>query len=198
MSRARDIANFGDGIDTADIGDGQITTAKIADGDVTSAKLFSGFANGITYAEQFNLESDVTTNNTVISNWASINLTSNGKVGSGMSVSSGVFTFPSTGIYLINMQANMILQNSPVDSQVNMELDVSEDGTNFTTDEARAVAYNNESNIGTASNNYMLDVTDTSLIKVRFRSDSLAGTSIIRGSTTQAITSVTFIRLGDT
>jgi len=188
MTRARDIANFGDGIATADIDDGA----------VTAAKLFSGFANGITYAEQFNLETSVTTNDTVLTNWGSINLTSNGKVGSGMSVSSGVFTFPSTGIYLINMQASMVLQDSPVDSQVNMELDVSEDGSNFTLDEARAVSYNNESNVGTASNNYMLDVTDTSLIKVRFRSDSLAGTSEIRGSTTQAITSVTFIRLGDT
>ncbi len=29
MTRARDIANFGDGIDTADIGDGQITAAKL-------------------------------------------------------------------------------------------------------------------------------------------------------------------------
>jgi len=41
MTRARDIANFGDGIATADIGDGQITTAKIADGDVSAAKLAS-------------------------------------------------------------------------------------------------------------------------------------------------------------
>jgi len=42
MTRARDIANFGDGIATADIGDGQITTAKLASGAITSAALPAG------------------------------------------------------------------------------------------------------------------------------------------------------------
>ncbi len=42
MTRARDIANFGDGIDTADIGDGQITAAKLASGAITSAALPAG------------------------------------------------------------------------------------------------------------------------------------------------------------
>ena len=42
MTRARDIANFGDGIATADIGDGQITTAKIASGAITDALLPAG------------------------------------------------------------------------------------------------------------------------------------------------------------
>jgi hypothetical protein len=42
MSRARTIADFGDGIATADIGDGQITTAKIASGAITDALLPAG------------------------------------------------------------------------------------------------------------------------------------------------------------
>jgi hypothetical protein len=42
MSRARTIADFGDGIATADIGDGQITTAKIASDAITDALLPAG------------------------------------------------------------------------------------------------------------------------------------------------------------
>ena len=42
MTRARTIANFGDGIATADIGDGQITTAKIASDAITDALLPAG------------------------------------------------------------------------------------------------------------------------------------------------------------
>ena len=42
MTRARTIANFGDGIATADIGDGQITAAKLASGAITSAALPAG------------------------------------------------------------------------------------------------------------------------------------------------------------
>jgi len=42
MTRARTIANFGDGIATADIGDGQITTAKIASDAITDALLPTG------------------------------------------------------------------------------------------------------------------------------------------------------------
>ena len=41
-SRARTLANFGDGIATADIGDGQITAAKLASGAITSAALPAG------------------------------------------------------------------------------------------------------------------------------------------------------------
>jgi hypothetical protein len=41
-SRARTIADFGDGIATADIGDGQITTAKIASDAITDALLPAG------------------------------------------------------------------------------------------------------------------------------------------------------------
>lgn len=42
MSRARNVANLGDGIVTADIGDGQITTAKFASGAITDAVLPAG------------------------------------------------------------------------------------------------------------------------------------------------------------
>jgi len=42
MTRARDIANFGDGIATADIDDGAVTAAKIGSGAITSAALPAG------------------------------------------------------------------------------------------------------------------------------------------------------------
>jgi hypothetical protein len=52
MSRARTIADFGDGIATADIGDGQITTAKIASDAITDALLPAGSVLQVVQAVQ--------------------------------------------------------------------------------------------------------------------------------------------------
>ena len=70
--------------------------------DLTKATTESDFKNGIVEIDQWRLTADITTNTDPISsNLERIDSTGFGYIGTGMSVSSGLWTFPSTGIYLI-------------------------------------------------------------------------------------------------
>ena len=97
MSRARQIADFGDGIATADIDDGAVTAAKIN----------SAVGLGITQADIWRLTSDKSLTGGVTSditaNLERADDATSGLIGSGVSESSGEFTFPETGIYLVSI-----------------------------------------------------------------------------------------------
>jgi hypothetical protein len=103
-------------VTTAKIGSGAVTTAKIADANVTSAKMFSTFKNGITETDQWRLTADFSTggDNFLTTNLERVDNTGFGYIGTGMTESSGVFTFPSTGIYLVNFTASFQLQMETV------------------------------------------------------------------------------------
>ena len=55
---------------------------------------------GVTVADQWKITSNVTGSSDLTSNWARDTTRNGGNVGSAMTQSSGIFTFPSTGIYL--------------------------------------------------------------------------------------------------
>ena len=135
----------------------------------------------------------------VLTNWTQISTSNHqpGRIGSSMSVSSGIFTFPTTGIY--NIAGSFVFYvGSANDAQARVFLNVSYDGTNYNT-----VAHwrygNYEDNVfGTISNNYVLDVTSTSNVKFYFITDSFSADTNLRGSTSISQSNVTIIRLGDT
>ena len=64
----------------------------------------TGLSAGITMADQHRIPSLFTmaTSDTVLTNFERVDSDGAGTLGTGMSVSSGIFTFPSTGIYLIH------------------------------------------------------------------------------------------------
>src|SRR5210317_2102216 len=69
--------------------------------NVSSATL-SGITQGITMADQWRLTADITADvNPISANLERVDNTGFGYIGSGMSVSSGTWTFPTTGLYLI-------------------------------------------------------------------------------------------------
>ena len=89
---------------------GSVTDATIA--GMASSKLsgalpaisganLTGLSAGITMAEQWRLQGALQGNRTPLTGWNVVNTGNAGKIGSSMSESSGAFTFPSTGIYLI-------------------------------------------------------------------------------------------------
>jgi len=181
-----------------------ITIPSGATLDGSSATL-TGLAstNGITEADQWLLTSAVSyvssQNTTITSNLAR----STGDfdyIGTGMSESSGVFTFPSTGIWQITSQAQMY--SAPAEAAyagVVIQID-SGDGT-FTT---RAENYVYIPNVGSPSSAHMtaytsvyVDVTNTTDFKVRFQVQS-TNSFVLNASATNMRTGFTFIRLGDT
>ena len=114
-----------------------------------------------------------------------------------MSQSSGVFSFPSTGKYLVICEANLILEDSDnvyIQTQVTLN-----NGTSF-----GAVTIAGDGNNGSGDREgqgtsfYFLDVTDISQVKVKFSIISITGSSFVKGDSSQLSTCFTFIRMGDT
>jgi len=154
---------------------------------------------GITMAEQWRLSAilSCSTTNTdvdVTANLEKVDTDSPGTIGSSMSESSGIFTFPSTGIYLI--LSNYMFYSGSATSQYSGLL------TRVTTDNS-AYSYATENYVGIVSNynngssSFIFDVTNTSTHKVKFTYFTQAAVDL-RGSTSGNMTSFSFIRLGDT
>ena len=122
------------------------------------------------------------------------------QIGDGMTQSSGVFTFPTTGKYLI-FCAGRFSCNS--DDNVNCATSVTLDGGSSFTVVCYASDGQNSSGgarkDGSNTSLYNLDVTDTSQVKVKFVAGSIGSGSWVQGNSgTYFSTSFTFIRLGDT
>ena len=174
----------------------KIPTAGIADNAVTTAKT-SGV--GIIEADLWRLTTSTTGNLAPIaSNWERSDDASFSKIGTGMSQSSGVFTFPSTGIYWVVFHAQIQLNDS-ADNQVFATIQHSSNsGSNY--DE---VSYGLTGDGQTATRNTVVsssyvDITDTSTHRVRFLIESQDTNNTTVGSSTENQTWVEFIRLGDT
>ena len=155
----------------------------------------TGISAGITDADQWR----VTTNFTVSgggvigSNWER-NDNQFDKIGNGMTESSGIFTFPSTGIWRIVLCFNA---NASSLQYVGANIQSTQNNSSFST-----IAENYDSAGGT---NYFVcvvvdtiyDCTNTSTHKVRFQ-HSTPGSTTYEGHSTYQRSGVTFIRLGDT
>ena len=177
--------------------DNTVTTAKIVDANVTTAKMFSGFANGITEADQWRLNTTLTsvTDQYITANLERVDNTGWEKLGTGMSESSGVFTFPSTGIYLVSF--TIAVYSNTTDNFVDNEIHVTTDNSSYNLI-ARGYAGYTASASNSATIQTLIDVTNTSNVKVKFYVNSLQTTTNVSGTTDSSRTGFTFIRLGDT
>jgi len=96
---------------SADITDGIITSAKIVDGTIVNADINASAAidasklsgvGGLSEVDQWRLTTNFSGTQTVItSNLERVDNASFSVLGTGMTESSGIFTFPSTGKYLV-------------------------------------------------------------------------------------------------
>ena len=117
------------------------------------------------------------------------------QIGSGMSESSGVFTFPQTGIYLIMVQAATYGTGHSY-AGFFMQVSTNSGGSysNFT------YCYGNHRG-GSGYNNLfvngILDVTDESTFRMKMRGHT-PGNLQFSGDTSAHRTGITFIRIGDT
>jgi len=153
---------------------------------------------GITMADQFRLSADQSggTNAIVTSNLERVDTDGFGQLGTGMTESSGVFTFPSTGIYLIQLIGFI---NIRADGAGNVSIETTTDNSTFT-DACIVTAGNNDSSGAQQSvaGNFIFDVTNTSTHKFHLKTHSMASGSYLMGETDRNRTAITIIRLGDT
>ena len=164
---------------------------------------FDAVSAGITMADQWRITSNfdvsVNTDTYMTSNWERNDTAGYGLLGSGMSESSGVFTFPETGIYLVQLhtEAYFSTQTNP---RLICRINTTTDGSSYV-QTSRGTMHSSIGGYYNSSDTFaQFDVTNTSTHKVRFLyyHTGASAAATIMGSSSQNETFVGFIRLGDT
>ena len=158
---------------------------------------------GISDVDQWYLKSSVTSNGTLTDLGRSSDKWPGAaaQIGTGMSVSSGIFTFPSTGKWLVIAHAYLVI--APGD-QVALETHVTTNNSSYAMTCSAVDGQNDGGSTtrsGSATTWAFLDVTDTSNVKVKFEGNSIATNSEVRGTDTLGngmFSHFTFIRVGAT
>ena len=185
------------GISVGGLPDGIVDTDMLANSAVTAAKTV---VPGITEVDQWRLNSATSLgdgNDIITSNWERVDTAPNsGNLGTGMSQSSGVWTFPSTGWWLVSFDVQAFSSDNIrycyaiVDNAAGTQIAESQ----------QSIADNGSSSWGGfMSCKFIFDVTNTSATsnQLRFRINSEADVSL-GTSTSDTRTNVSFIKLAET
>ena len=155
----------------------------------------TGLSAGVTMANSWNCSSGFNYQaQTDITSWSEDTA---GKVGTGMSQSSGIFTFPSTGIYRVRFSQSSYNIGAAEVRYVGAFVNWSTNsGGSYTILREQYGHINNDNSCTTTvvTSNY-LDVTDTSTTRIKFSVAAEVNSTLNGGSYG---TFVEFIRLGDT
>ena len=146
----------------------------------------------LTASTNQNTDADVT------SNWERVDEASYGSIGTGLTESSGIFSFAQTGIYFINYFCEIYVHAG--DTSADFELQTTTN--NSTYNKAGRIRTGNATSTNRGQNgssSYIIDVTNTSNVKFKFVTFSFGGSSTnLTGSTSETRTGFVVIRLGDT
>ena len=164
---------------------------------------FTGTVTGatpITHVDQWRLTTDFSgTAEPIASNLERVDTGAQGTIGSAMTVSSGIFTFPVTGIWLVT--ARVGLSRAGDSRYQTLYIQATVNNSDYTT-----IAQNN-SNINQSEsgrtyisnhNSSTMDVSNVTNVKVRFSVTPSQSDVLTHGDSANNDTSFTFIRLGDT
>jgi len=166
----------------------------------------SGIAttNGITMADQWRLSADFslpTGESDITSNIERADTRGAGQIGSAMTFSSGVFTFPSTGYYLLMVNISFYTPANNGNLQCKIQYTSNNSTYATTAQTVQSTNANQSLSFGAGSASILLDITDTANQKIKFTAGSGPSGSppgVLRGDTDQNETTFTFVRLGDT
>jgi len=190
-------------------------TTAIADGDgvlindagtmrqTTVETLKTYIGGGITEADVWRITASFNgTAEPVTSNWERADDATAGKLGTGMSESSGIFTFPSTGIWRVSMFRN-IYGNNQTDRGAKTNIDVSSDsGSNYDLVSFSFCSTHSDENVGFVHSSSVasaiIDVTNASNFRVRFDLVHINSSAATYGDSGANLTWAEFVRLGDT
>ena len=189
--------NFGiTGIMTASSFSGSLAASNLTGAlPAISGASLTGIAAGITMANSWNCSSGFNYQSTTdITSWSEDTA---GKIGTGMSNSSGIFTFPSTGIYRVRFSQSSYNIGAAEVRYVGAFVNWSTNSGGSYSLLREQYGHINDDNSCTTTvvtSNY-LDVTDTSTTRIKF-SVAAENNSTLNGG--YYGTFVEFIRLGDT
>jgi hypothetical protein len=167
--------------------------------DLADTYAFTGTvtgAGGITEADMHRITTNFTGNtDPVTNNWERVDDATFSKMGTGISVSSGIFSFPSTGLYFV--KANCQMKTSPTNNNLILQ------GTNdnfSSNDDILSYKTYGTVNSGNPFQTQILETffncTNVSTHKVKLNFYASSGLDI-KGDTNQNESTIMFLRLGD-
>ena len=185
------------GISVGGLPDGIVDTDMIANNAVTSAK--STITGGLSMVDQWRHNSGNGESNGVLTNWERNDSSTFSQIGTGMTESSGVFTFPSTGIYRIDWQGPCKRTDNITIIYIHTMIEGSTDsGSNW------SVLARSTHHIGGSNNSHgmafctaIFDVTDVSTHRLRLNKDAQHPCEF-QADSTEHRTGLTFMKLGET
>ena len=162
----------------------------------------SNLGGGITVADQWRLSANASAAQDLdlTSNLERVDTTGQGTLGTGMTESSGVFTFPSTGIYLVTF--NAVYGTSTASRYVIGYIRYTGNNSSYSNiaegRTALSIEESGSSRCQTVTST-LLDITDTANQKVKFRvTFNQTSNNQVNGDTSINQTHMTFLRIGDT
>ncbi len=186
-------------------------TTAIADGDgvlindagtmrMTSVETLATYiGGGITVGDQWRVTANFDGSvQPITSNWEQVDGVAQGTMGSAMTNSSGVWTFPSTGFYFVTFGTTA--EHDGDLRYCYCIIDATTDNSSYTDvaygwGHVKAISGATYINMNAST---IIDVTDTANVKVRFGTNSLESSITWLGGSAQNQMCATFIRLGDT
>jgi len=168
---------------------------------ILSGGLFSGhFADGLLMADQFRLSANFDTNAATVTSWerptdANGNNMLFAQLGTGLTESSGVFSFPSTGYYFILSKVE--IQPASGDGLTGINIQVTENNSDFVTAETISEGGGSGFNRGSVMGSLLLNITNTTNQKFKMITTSLASGSFILGNADFNRTSITAFRIAN-
>ena len=151
---------------------------------------------GITMADQWRLTANTNTGTAsdITTNWERNDSTGYTGIGTGLTESSGIFSFPQTGYYLIDYSFTMQVVDD-ASAEINFKITVN-NSTYFSIGETFSGIPSGAGN-QTCSNTNFINVTDISTVKFIFATSSFAGGTYINGNTGEQRSGFSIFRIGD-
>jgi hypothetical protein len=155
-------------------------------------------AGGINNADQWRQTATTssTSGATVTANWEQADTDGFGALGSSMSESSGTFTFPSTGYWLIMWHGSCKASGGAVNS-FGFEMRTTTNNSSYSSAATGSGSGAADDYFANVACFHVFDVTDTTQCKVQMYYNS-ASTGIYQADTDRSVNALTFIRLADT
>ena len=185
------------GVSVGGLPDGIVDTDMLAANAVTSAK---ATGRGITMTDSWRITSNFTSDAIPItSNWERADTSPwEGKLGTGLTESSGIFTFPSTGWYFITWKH--FLYHNAISDWNDMTPEFSNDsGVNYTAmDHSSSTLFRSGTNYIKNCDTKIIDITNVSTQRMRWRVDVDNNSVTTMGNSTKTHTGFDIFKLGDT
>ena len=169
----------------------------IKDG-LVDGKDVSALSAGLTEADQWCITADVSSSGVLTANWTRATGTLLSYKGTGMTESSGIFSFPSTGYWLIMVQAYL---SSPTNNVGSAQLNTVSTNDDFSSEDdigVNRIYQTSGNNYTTTFSQSIIDVTNISNDKIKFEFVK-SGDGQIEGNINNINSSrFSFYKLGDT